>query len=196
MIDLNKIKAAAEELRDAVGGPDFRIKEIDFHDVVGARVTLEMVALIERQERELAEARAVAPDPLPQGWREALQAEKAAQEKHYGEAAACAAVGSKLYAGERDCTEGVIMGVGYAIDRLEELAAAQPALNEEALRDAVAESISTLYGCGRVWSAWHVGTMTEDDFYSAGECDECIDQVMDAIRPHLAPLPATPSKEG
>lgn len=39
-----------------------------------------------------------------------------------------------------------------------------------------------LYGCGRVWSAWGVGTMTEDDFYPADESEECIEQVMQSIR--------------
>lgn len=68
---------------------------------------------------------------------------------------------------------------------------AQPT-DETALREAVAESISSLYGCERTWRAWSVGTMTEDDFYNAGECDECIDQVMDAIRPFIGARAAQP----
>lgn len=80
------------------------------------------------------------------------------------------------------------------VDRLEEALASLPVagavLDEAALRESVAEGISSLYGCGRVWNAWNVGTMTQDDFYGAGECDECIDQVMDAIRPYLAAQPA------
>jgi hypothetical protein len=54
--------------------------------------------------------------------------------------------------------------------------------DDEALRDAVIEGLRGLYGCGRVWSAWSFGTMTEGDFYPADESDECIVQVMDAIR--------------
>jgi hypothetical protein len=57
---------------------------------------------------------------------------------------------------------------------------AQP--TDEQLRDAIAEGLRGLYGCGRVWSAWSVGTMGEDDFYPADESDECIDQVFEAIR--------------
>lgn len=58
----------------------------------------------------------------------------------------------------------------------------QDVLSDEALREAVAESLRGMYGCGRVWSAWNVGTMREDDFYPAEECDECITQVADAVR--------------
>ncbi len=73
-------------------------------------------------------------------------------------------------------------------ERLKATVQSEVVTDETALREAVAESISSLYGCGRVWSAWNVGTMTQDDFYGAGECDECIDQVMDAIRPYFATL--------
>lgn len=65
---------------------------------------------------------------VPEGWRERLLQEMAVQEKHYGEVAAAAAAGSQLHKGERDCTEGVIMGVEYCIAALDALAAApQPA---------------------------------------------------------------------
>lgn len=66
--------------------------------------------------------------------------------------------------------------------------------DESGLRDAVQEGLRGLLGCGRVWSAWGVGTMSEDDFYHADETDECIDQVMDAIRPFFeASRPAASS---
>lgn len=64
--------------------------------------------------------------------------------------------------------------------------------DESALRDAVAESLRGNYYCGRVWSAWSVGTMREDDFSPSEEVDESIDQVMDAIRPFL-PQPTPPA---
>jgi hypothetical protein len=64
---------------------------------------------------------------------------------------------------------------------------AQPIADVSALRDAVAESLRGNYYCGRVWSAWNVGTMSEADFSPSEEVDECIDQVMDAVRPFLAP---------
>lgn len=52
--------------------------------------------------------------------------------------------------------------------------------NEE-VRQAIAEGLRGLWGCGRVWSAWSVGTMGEDDFYAADESDECIDQMIHSI---------------
>jgi hypothetical protein len=64
---------------------------------------------------------------------------------------------------------------------------AQPIADVSALRDAVAESLRGNYYCGRVWSAWGFGTMSEADFSPSEEVDECIDQVMDAVRPFLAP---------
>jgi hypothetical protein len=63
-----------------------------------------------------------------------------------------------------------------------ESAAAPAEPTDEQLRDAIADGLRGLYGCGRAWSAWSVGTMSEDDFYPADESDECITQVFDAIR--------------
>lgn len=77
-----------------------------------------------RAAQPVAAAPDAQPEPLPQGWRATLAAEKAAQERHYGEVAACASTGNNLYASERDMTEGVIKGVEYCIAHLEELAAA------------------------------------------------------------------------
>ena len=50
----------------------------------------------------------------------------------------------------------------------------------ESLREAVAGSLNSTYVCGRVWSAWQVGTMTEDDFVPFSDCEEAIDAVVDA----------------
>jgi len=58
------------------------------------------------------------------------------------------------------------------------------------LRDSLASGLTMAYGCSRVWSAWGVGTMSEDDFYPASECDELLDELCDlaiaALRPDLA----------
>ena len=70
---------------------------------------------------------------------------------------------------------------------------AEPAQNiheNEEVRQAVAEGLRRLWGCGRVWSAWNVGTMSEEDFYAADESDECIDQMIHAIAFLIAPAPA------
>lgn len=65
--------------------------------------------------------------PVPEGWRERLLQEKSVQEKHYSEVAAAASAGSRMHMGERDCTEGVILGVQYCINALDELPAAPTA---------------------------------------------------------------------
>jgi hypothetical protein len=45
---------------------------------------------------------------------------------------------------------------------------------------AVADALAGLYYCGRVWSAWGVGTMSEDDFSPADEDNDIIENVADA----------------
>ena len=50
-----------------------------------------------------------------------------------------------------------------------------------ALREALASALTSVYVCGRVWSAWGVGTMTEDDFSAASECDELLDELVSAV---------------
>lgn len=58
------------------------------------------------------------------------------------------------------------------------------------LRDSLASGLTLAYGCSRVWSAWSVGTMSQDDFYPASECDDLLDELCDlaiaALRPDLA----------
>lgn len=57
------------------------------------------------------------------------------------------------------------------------------------LRDALASGLTMAYGCSRVWSAWGVGTMSQDDFYPASECEDLLDELCDlaiaALRPDL-----------
>lgn len=56
------------------------------------------------------------------------------------------------------------------IARAEQVEAAR-ALNREKLIDLIAERLSGTYHCLRVWSAWNVGTMSQDDFEDVGESD-------------------------
>lgn len=61
-----------------------------------------------------------------------------------------------------------------AIERLASCAADRRLTAEQGgadLRDTIREHLTSLYVCTRVWDAWHVGTMTEDDFTPAGETD-------------------------
>lgn len=66
-----------------------------------------------------------------------------------------------------------------------ELAGEQPAQRTEqeivALREALASSLDGVYVCDRAWSAWSVGTMSEDDFYPASESDEVLDSLVSAV---------------
>jgi hypothetical protein len=48
------------------------------------------------------------------------------------------------------------------------------------LRDAFAQALTGVYVCGRVWEAWQYGTMTEDDFQPASECEEVLDSLIEA----------------
>jgi len=68
-------------------------------------------------------------------------------------------------------------------------AAPQPVQEPVALRDALAGALTSTYVCGRVWDAWNVGTMTQDDFQPAAECDELIDELVQAVAAATPPQP-------
>ena len=74
---------------------------------------------------------------------------------------------------------------------------AQKEAMRESVRDAIAKALDGLYTCGRVWSAWSYGTMSQDDFALAGEDDDVVDNITDAA---IAAMTAAPSsaagKEG
>jgi hypothetical protein len=59
---------------------------------------------------------------------------------------------------------------------------------ESQLYDAIAEQLADLYACIRVWSAWSYGTMTEYDFHIAGEDEDCVTNVLNAVLPFVAAL--------
>lgn len=56
----------------------------------------------------------------------------------------------------------------------------------EKLIDLIAEHLSGTYHCTRVWSAWGVGTMSEDDFEDVGESDTPT-ELADAVLALAAP---------
>ena len=63
--------------------------------------------------------------------------------------------------------------------------------------NAVADSLDGTYLCGRVWSAWHYGTMSEDDFTPAGEdLDTVVSVAKAAITAWIAAAPAAPEQDG
>lgn len=53
-----------------------------------------------------------------------------------------------------------------------------PQIDREKVRDAIAEALGcTIYCCTRVWNAWGVGTMSQDDFVLASEDDGILDEL-------------------
>lgn len=42
----------------------------------------------------------------------------------------------------------------------------------EVVRDALAQTLGDAYDCTRVWSAWGIGTMSQDDFSLVAEDDD------------------------
>ncbi len=81
--------------------------------------------------------------------------------------------------------------------------AAQPLakqLSRGQIGDIVREHLRGLYYCGRVWEAWSVGTMSEDDFSPAEELDTA-DEIADSLWAGMtqaswaAQPPAQPDKE-
>ena len=49
------------------------------------------------------------------------------------------------------------------------------------LIEEVAGCCGDMYWCDRMWSAWSYGTMSQDDFHPAEECDDFISDVAKAV---------------
>ena len=66
------------------------------------------------------------------------------------------------------------------------------AIDRDALIDAIAQGLHGTWHCTRVWEAWHVGTMSQDDFEPVDE-SETPTEIADAV---LALLAATGPADG
>lgn len=67
----------------------------------------------------------------------------------------------------------------------------------DAVRDAIAAALGDAYDCTRVWDAWNVGTMTQDDFVLVCDDESRLYEIADAaISAMLAVAPQPPAKEG
>ena len=65
-----------------------------------------------------------------------------------------------------------------------------------AVRQAVAEALgSGAYDCTRVWSAWQVGTMGEDDFVLVAEDPDRVAEIADAAIEAIRAIPAPQAGE-
>lgn len=59
---------------------------------------------------------------------------------------------------------------------------------DESVVDDLANAVSDVtYTCGRVWSAWGYGTMTEDDFTDASQDEEWLYSTVEVVRDSLQP---------
>ena len=63
------------------------------------------------------------------------------------------------------------------------------AIDRDALIDAIAQGLHGTLHCTRVWEAWHVGTMSQDDFEPVDE-SETPTEIADAVLALLAAPPA------
>jgi len=71
-------------------------------------------------------------------------------------------------------------------------------ITPEALAELIAPMLAGTYHCGRVWSAWQVGTMSEDDFAPVEESDTPHDiaaAILAALPELLAAQPASSAGE-
>lgn len=68
------------------------------------------------------------------------------------------------------------------------------AIDRDALIDAIAQGLHGTWHCTRVWEAWHVGTMSQDDFKPVDE-SETPTEIADAVLALLA-APPTAQAEG
>ena len=59
-----------------------------------------------------------------------------------------------------------------------------PASDGMDARELAWNIVNGLYYCDRVWSAWQVGTMTEDDFSPAEDVDEVVSEATALIAKH------------
>jgi hypothetical protein len=62
-------------------------------------------------------------------------------------------------------------------------------LTDEQLTDIIAAGLSGTYHCTRVWEAWSVGTMSQDDFEPVDESDTP-GEIAQAIRAAITQAPA------
>ena len=82
------------------------------------------------------------------------------------------------------------------LDGVASVRAGEPrnAIDRDALIDAITQGLHGTWHCTRVWEAWHVGTMSQDDFEPVDE-SETPTEIADAVLALLA-APPTAQAEG
>lgn len=99
-----------------------------------------------------------------------------------------------IYTKTADCWKFFQAGAQLQASRVAPVVRAVPddAALDSALYDAMAEQLNDLYSCGRVWSAWSVGTMSEDDFSIASEDSDIVSNFVSAARVAMLAAPSAP----
>jgi hypothetical protein len=88
----------------------------------------------------------------------------------------------------REQTATIVDRTKTVLDSEAQIASRQPLVTVEQIADLVRDHLTSVYVCTRVWNAWRVGTMTEDDFIPASEI-EMADEIAEAVFA-LLPAPA------
>jgi hypothetical protein len=88
----------------------------------------------------------------------------------------------------REQTATIVDRTKTVLDLEAQIASRQPLVTVEQIADLVRDHLTSVYVCTRVWNAWRVGTMTEDDFIPASEI-EMADEIAEAVFA-LLPAPA------
>ena len=57
--------------------------------------------------------------------------------------------------------------------------------NIEGIEEKIIHICKGNYSCGRVWTAWQYGTMTQEDFAPLEESEEFISEVMDLLKSEI-----------
>jgi hypothetical protein len=93
-----------------------------------------------------------------------------------------------------DCTylTGAWWGWQAALSRSQDVVRVADDDTRTRVRDAIAEALGDAYDCTRVWSAWGVGTMSQDDFTLVTDDDSRLDEITDAAIQAFA-APAAPA---
>jgi hypothetical protein len=66
----------------------------------------------------------------------------------------------------------------------------------EAVMDAVADALGDAYDCIRVWEAWFVGTMSQDDFIRVVDSGERLAEIASAAISAMRKTSGLPAGEG
>jgi hypothetical protein len=54
-------------------------------------------------------------------------------------------------------------------------------IDREKAADNLADILTGSYDCVRVWSAWHVGTMSQNDFWPIADDSDRLNELIDAV---------------